>query len=61
MKTIAAGLHIKSAQRRRGKPHASVEATTSDPNHDVRIVAAGFVHGPNDTLGADLAIKVVPK
>ena len=54
-------LCIKSESDRRGKPHSTVEAMTEDPNHDVRIVAVGFAHGPHGTIGADLAVKVTPK
>jgi hypothetical protein len=61
MNPLIVVLYIKSELDRRGKPHSTVEAMTEDPNHDVRIVAVGFVHGPHGTIGADLAVKVTPK
>ena len=61
MTPLVVVLCIHSEDLGRGKRHATVEATTEDPNHDVRILAAGFVHGPHGTIGADLAVKVTPK
>jgi hypothetical protein len=61
MSSLVVILCIKSESDRRGKPHSTVEARTEDPNHDVRIVAVGFAHGPHGTIGADVALKVTPK
>lgn len=61
MTAIVVMLCIDSETDRRGKPHSTVEAMTEDPNHDVRVVAFGLVHGPQGTIGADLAVKVTPK
>jgi hypothetical protein len=61
MNPLIVVLCIKSEADRRGRPHSTVEVTTDDPSHDVRIVAVGFAHGPHGTLGADLAVKVTPK
>lgn len=61
MSALIVVLYIKSESDRRGKPHSTVEAMTEDPNHDVRIVAVGLAHGPHGTIGADIALKVIPK